>query len=322
MWRALSKAAALNAVGRLPGGAPAYRTLTRDWMGTQITHVGKLARVWPGYVETWRSLAGLDLDGADTWIHRGGSTPFPFFANHLVTGKAGVVTNAGTRLIDRYLVPSVNGAIGCELPGVADLAARRDSLEALRWAPDALTAIGSLGGRLVEEGDLATVPLPTGSVDLCHSGGVLEHHRPEEIRALLAEARRILRPGAVMSHVVDHRDHLHHADPSWPFLAHLRWSPFAYRVLLGGPLQYHNRLLPTDVAALFGSAGFEPIALRRMILPSGRWVDTEVEALAGAPGIQRRHLSSAYRYASDTDLRTAAAHYLFRNPTASARGSA
>ncbi len=313
MWRALAKGALLTAAGRIPGGPRAYRTVTRDWMGTQATHVDKLARVWPGYVHAWCSLAGLELDGADVWIHRGGWTPFPFFANHLATGKPGIVTNGEARILDRYLIPAVNGALGCELPETPGLAARRRALEPLRWAPSALAAIEALGGRLVE-GPAGQIALPDASVDLCHSGGALEHHHPQGIRSLLLACRRILRPGAVMSHVVDHRDHLHHADPTWPFLAHLALSPGPYRLLFGHSLLYHNRLMPTQVAALFEEAGFEPIAVRRMILPSGRYVEGDREALAGAPGIERHRLASTSRDASDADLRTAAAHYLYRNP--------
>jgi len=73
---------------------------------------------------------------------------------------------------------------------------------------------------------------------------------------------------------------------------------------------------------MFEDAGFEPIVVRRMLLPSGTYVDTEAEALAGRPGIARRNLATRFRHASDADLRTAAAHYLYRNPRAEpARGS-
>jgi SAM-dependent methyltransferase len=132
---------------------------------------------------------------------------------------------------------------------------------------------------------------------------------------LLRECLRILRPGGVMSHVLDHRDHLHHADPQWGFLAHLRLSPAAYALLCGHPLLYHNRLLPSQICALFERAGFQRIAVRRMLLPSRAYVDTEREALAGEPGIDRARLAAPFRAASDADLRTAAAHYLFRKPT-------
>lgn len=314
MWRGLAKGALLSAFGRIPGGARAYRTLTREWMGTQITHVDKLRRVWPDYVRAWRSHTGLELEGADVWVHEGGWTPFPFFANYLVTGRAGVVTNHEGRLLDRYLAAAVNGAVSCELPDMPDMATRRAELEPLRWSATARDAVEAIGGRLLESIELGHILLDDGSVDLCHSAGTLEHHDLETIRVFLQECRRILRPGGVMSHVLDHRDHLHHADPDWDFLTHLRLSPRAYAVLCGHPLLYHNRLLPSQVAAMFEQAGFERIAVRRMLLPSRRYVDTEEEALAGDPGNERARIAACFRHASDADLRTAAAHYLYRKP--------
>lgn len=64
MLRALAKGALLTAFGRLPGGPRFYRTLTRDVMATQATHVDKLKRVWPGYVEVWQSQGRLVSGGA------------------------------------------------------------------------------------------------------------------------------------------------------------------------------------------------------------------------------------------------------------------
>jgi SAM-dependent methyltransferase len=316
MWRGVAKGAALSAFGRVPGGPAAYRTITRAWMGTQSSHVDKLARVWPGYVHVWRSVAGIELEGADVWVHEGGWTPFPSFAAFLVTGSAGVVTNRRARVLDRYLGRAVNGAIACELPDRLELDVRRAALEPLRWAATSRAAIGAVGGRLIEGVEPRAVPLADGSVDLCHSGGTLEHEDPGAIDALLAECRRIVRPGGVVSHVVDHRDHLHHADPDWGFLSHLRLSPAAYRALCGHPLLYHNRLSPSRIVTMFERAGFERIAVRRMVLPSGDFVDREEDALAGEPGIERRRLAPAFRGMTDVDLRTAAAHYLFRNPGA------
>lgn len=315
MWRGLAKWGLLTAFGRIPGGSRAYRTITRGWMGTQATHVEKLRRVWPGYVDVWRTLAGLDLRGADVWVHEGGWTPFPSLVNQLVTGRPGVVTNHEARLMDRYLAAAVDGVLACPIPGLDDAAERRAAIARLRDATDAWRAIVDLGGRLIEGVDLRALPLADSSVDLCHSGGALEHRDPATLQAFLLECRRILRPGAVMSHVIDHRDHLRHADPRWDFLSHLRWEPETYRLLLGQPLTYHNRLLPSEVAALFEAAGFEPVALRRMLLPSHEYVASEAEALAGTAGIERRRLATPFRAATDADLRTAAAHYLFRNPS-------
>lgn len=78
-----------------------------------------------------------------------------------------------------------------------------------------------------------------------------------------------------------------------------------------GPLSYHNRLLPAQVSRLFEQVGFERVAVRRMILPDRRYVEGE-DAMAGRPGLSRRFLAPRFRDASDLDLRTAAAHYLYR----------
>jgi SAM-dependent methyltransferase len=314
MLRGIAKGSLLGAFGWMPGGAGLYQTLTRDWMGTQATHVDKQARVWPTYAGVWSTFAGLELEGLRVWVHGGGWTPFPFVANYLLTGDAGVVTNVDGRMLDRYLARAVNGVLECRLPSSEELDRRRPDVERLRWYEGVAEAVAAIGGELHEDVDVAAVPLESTGVDLSHSGGTLEHLAPDKLRAFLGEAFRVLRPGGVMSHVFDHRDHLHHADPSWPYLAHLRLSPAVYRVLCGNPLLYHNRLLPFEVMALFDSAGFEKIVVRRMALPDHTYVDSEEEVMGAAPGIERPALARKFRSASEADLRTAAAHYIYRKP--------
>ena len=65
MLRAALKGGGLFVMGRVPGGPHLYRELTRNWMGTQATHVDKLQRVWPAYAEVWRTECGLELEGLD-----------------------------------------------------------------------------------------------------------------------------------------------------------------------------------------------------------------------------------------------------------------
>jgi hypothetical protein len=126
--------------------------------------------------------------------------------------------------------------------------------------------------------------------------------------------RRVVRPGGVISHVVDHRDHLHHADRRLPFLAHLALPEPLYRVTAGHPVGFHNRQAPAEVHARFVAAGFEPIALRRLIYVDGArpWVDDDAAAMRGTPGLAPRWLAPRFRGVAPVDLRTAAAHYLFR----------
>lgn len=310
MWRAFLKGSSFFPFGRFPGGARFYRELTRNWMGTQATHVDKLQRVWPGYLEIWRSRCGVDLEGLDVWIHEAGWTPFALFINYLLTGKAGIATNSEGRILDKYLARAVNGALSTRLPRGLVPEARYRLIEPLRWSDTVAEAIAELGGREIGCERGKPLPLESDSVDLCHSGGALEHYNPAEPRMFLRECFRILRPGGIASHVFDHRDHLHHADHRLPFLAHLGWPGWAYKLFSGHRLGYHNRLLPTDVVRLFEEAGFELITLRRMILPDRRYVEG-ADTLAGQPGIPRVLLSGRYRMASAEDLRTAAAHYLF-----------
>jgi SAM-dependent methyltransferase len=311
MLRAILKGSGLFLFGRMPGGTKLYRELTRNWMGTQATHIDKLKRVWPGYAQVWQSLCGLKFDGLDVWIHEGGWTPFPLLINYLLTGKAGLVTNSEGRILEKYLARAVNGALDTKMPLDLIPESRRRVLEPLRWCNTTSEAISGLSGRIVGYQHGNTLKVESSSIDLCHSGGALEHYKPGQLRFFIRECHRILRPGGIASHVLDHRDHLFHADRKIHFLAHLAWPDFLYGFFVGHPLGYHCRLLPTQVISLFEEAGFKLISLRRMLLPDRRYVDNEKTA-TGKPGITRKSLRLRFRIASDADLCTAAGHYLFR----------
>jgi SAM-dependent methyltransferase len=307
--RAVAKGAVQLGFGRMPGGHHAYRAITRGRMGTAATHVDKLARVWPGYVAVWKR-CGVTLDGAQLWTHDAGATPFMPFAAYLLTGRGPIVTDPHERFLDRYLQRARAGALEAAWPEGVIPESRRHTIDGLRWITSAREAAERVGARCHRD----PRELASDSVDLCHSGGALEHLRPDELAAFVAEITRVLRPGGLSSHVFDHRDHLHHADRSLPFLAHLTWSDPAYRAMFGHSLGYHSRLSPSEVERVFAAAGLERILVRRLIYRGDDrvWVESEDEALAGRPGVARTQLAARFASMLDAELRVAAAHYLFR----------
>ena len=136
------------------------------------------------------------------------------------------------------------------------------------------------------------------------------------LAGFLRESFRVLRPGGVASHVYDHRDHLRHVDPRWPFLLHMALPDRVYRAAFGHPLLFHNRLAPAEVMSLFEAAGFERIAVRRFVLPDKRYVDADAVS-AGEAGVPAWLQSGRLGRLSVEDRHTAAIHYLYRKPARS-----
>jgi hypothetical protein len=87
----------------------------------------------------------------------------------------------------------------------------------------------------------------------------------------------------------------------------------AYRALLGHALLFHNRLAPREVMALFQGVGFEPVAVRRFVLPDKRYVDSGA-CEAGEAGVPDWLGSGRLGAMSAEDRHTAAIHYLYRKP--------
>jgi SAM-dependent methyltransferase len=101
--------------------------------------------------------------------------------------------------------------------------------------------------------DVSRTGLPDSSLDACISTSTLEHIPEESLRAILKELRRVLRPGGVVSAVVDYSDHYSHTDKSIGPLEFLRFEnyrPFNHRS------HFQNRLRHNDFARLFTDAGF------------------------------------------------------------------
>lgn len=313
MLKGAAKGALQLGLGRLPGGPALYRRVAWEILGTQATHVDKLARVTPGYCRVWERACGLRLEGCDLWVHDAGGTPFWSLAGWLLTGRPVYLSNDHARMLDRHVPRAVRGVLGMDLPPGVGRPERRDAISVCRWLDSVAELNERMGTVLLEGVDPRVIPFDDACLDVAHSGGALEHLPPDELRGFLGECLRVLRPGGLASHIFDHRDHLHHADRSLPFLAHLAQPESVHAAWRGHPLGHHARLAPVQVAAIFEDLGFERIALRRLVYPARRYLPDPVAAVA-EPGLPRWLLASRFRAIGDLDLRTAACHYLYRKP--------
>jgi SAM-dependent methyltransferase len=311
--RGAAHASLLFAVAHLPGAPRAYHAVTRGLLRSQLRVIRKLARVWPGYAHVWRDRCGLDLEGRAIWVHEPGSVPFAPLASYLLTGRGGVLTSTDGRLSDRYVAPAVRAILESDLARDGAASAPRRARVADLAGADVARLLAATGAEIATGVDPSSLPLAGGAIDLCHSGGVLEHVRPEVLAGFLRESFRVLRPGGVASHVYDHRDHLRHVDRRWPFLLHMALPDPVYRAAFGHRLLFHNRLAPADVIALFEAAGFERIAVRRFVLPDKRYVDGAA-AQAGEAGVPSWLRTGRLARLSVEDRHTAAVHYLYRKP--------
>jgi SAM-dependent methyltransferase len=139
------------------------------------------------------------------------------------------------------------------------------------------------------------IPLPSGEADLLVSASVLEHVRRSALSGLLAELWRVLRPGAVMVHRIDLRDHMRIAgeievDGDW--LDGLRYSNREYEAMFSHRPVYMNRLRASQWRLAFEQAGFEVV----------RW---DPLRLALPSQFDRERLASPWRDFSNDELEVA-----------------
>lgn len=103
--------------------------------------------------------------------------------------------------------------------------------------------------------DVARSGFPNNSFDACVSTDTLEHIPAKDIPPILKELKRILRPGGVISAMIDYSDHYAHTDGTISKVEFLRYANDEYS-FHNHRSHYQNRLRHGDFEKLFREAGF------------------------------------------------------------------
>lgn len=131
------------------------------------------------------------------------------------------------------------------------------------------------------------------SIDFIWSQAVLEHVRISEVGPLFTEFFRILKPGGLMSHSVDFKDHLGGA------LNNLRFSSRLWESnLMANSGFYTNRIRYGEMLQRMENAGFQANSAE-----AEQW-DT--------PKILRHQLAKEFRNLSDSDILTYRGKFVLR----------
>src|SRR5690606_22620300 len=136
---------------------------------------------------------------------------------------------------------------------------KEDRLDTLKTASSAVPAHG--GKAALEE--LGLIPrvqdarqIQISGIDLVVTISNLEHIPCDIIEAIFRQFCHVLRPGGIMSHLIDLSDHYSHFDKKLTPYNFLRYGESKWR-LFNNSLQYQNRLRVSDYRALHERAGWQ-----------------------------------------------------------------
>jgi len=102
--------------------------------------------------------------------------------------------------------------------------------------------------------DAQHTSLPAGSVDLFISNAVIEYIPAPVLAGMLAEFRRLARPGAVLSHFINLSDEYAQFDHSISEFNFLKYPDWQWK-FLDSPFTRKNRLRITDYRRIFAQQG-------------------------------------------------------------------
>jgi SAM-dependent methyltransferase len=144
--------------------------------------------------------------------------------------------------------------------------------------------------------------IPAGSVDCITNTFTLEHIPPADVRALLRECRRILKPGGVLLSMIDYQDHYSYRDTRISIYNFLRYSERQWK-WFNSALHYQNRLRHCQYRQMFADAGFEMIA-----------EETQGPSPEDIESLKSMRLSSEFSQFSFDDLTARGSQMVSRRP--------
>ncbi len=118
-----------------------------------------------------------------------------------------------------------------------------------------------LGIQYMAPFDARKTPFETSSITYIHSTDTLEHIPKNDILPILHECYRILKPGGVISCVIDLQDHYAYFDKALSKFNFYRFGEQEWQKKYNNGLQYQNRLLADDYYTFFALAGFAPVQI-------------------------------------------------------------
>jgi len=254
----------------LPGGNLAYRFAQRNITKTYFTRLTpERLRLYSLHVEHYRRSPGVALE-----FGSGGELLAPLLLS--AAGAPEILTYDVTSLANPARVNNIIRQLRQMQPG------NWPEIESLAdlWTRYRI--------RYLAPADVRATDLPDKSIDFVWSTSTLEHIPTDQIRAILAECKRICR--GQMSFVIDYHDHYPGVSPCHFY----RYGARQWR-WLNPAWHYQNRLRHGDFARLFSECG---LATRD---------DFRAELATGA---QLGPLAADFRHYSPEDLMTMQGHFV------------
>jgi len=286
-------------------GENLYEWLTASALGTQLGMSRKWCYWFREHVLLCRRYAHATFPGKRIWLFEPGWSLAPVILSRIVTGRDTMITESHPRIATRYIAPAleeVNQAapVLCKSAG-----ASAENLDFLRSINKKMTPhqiLDTCQARYIYEDLTGLKRIETESVDLCFSMGRLEHFTLPELDHLFCEMSRILVPGGIGSHIVDHRDHFWHYDKSIHCFNHLTFTDQGWSALVRGRHLFRNRLLEPDYINLFKKSGNEVLAAVHELHRHD------------ADGIDPRTFWGHYAELTSQDLEAAVSHFIVKKP--------